>query len=160
MLHSKVIAFWNSEFGRVSYKKGQLNWIFRHFMFLFKYFCILSPILLKFGTGHLQIQAKNLEYCFEKMFSTFDVMPILHGKSAENPWKSSFFTISLCKFSIKSKMDNIFEKQYSRFFAYMCRCSVPNFSKSSPEKRKISENSNFPFFFVRNPTRFANFEML
>ena len=66
----------------------------------------------------------------------FDLMPILHQKILENDNICAFPGFFLCKIGIKSKVDNIFEKKCSRFFAFMYRSYVPNFSQIGLQMQK------------------------
>ena len=109
---SNIIAFWGSEIleGFSQNKGDNLN--FQKFNDFLDYFCILSRIVLKFGTEHLHNGQKsvflNIVY--------FWFMLNLHEKIMNTNDFWSCFAIFSSKIGIKSKADNIW-KVYFRFFA-------------------------------------------
>ena len=101
------------KFGRVSYKKGWIIWIFRYFTF-FELLLHLSTILLKFGT---HICRQKIQGSFFQKYHQLLMLYQLCTK--QKTQKIILFHYFLCKFSKKSKIDNIFEKILWFFCLYM-----------------------------------------
>ena len=92
-------------------------------------------------------------------------MPILHEKISKNDEFWCFSGNFSCKIGIKSKVDNIFQKNAPDFLPlcveamFQILVRFDSKGKTSLKIRKTSENSIFASFFIRNPTNFQNFKM-
>ena len=72
---------------------------------------------------------KSGAFFFEKYCQLLILCQFCTKKSQKMKNFGDFQAFFSCEIGIKSKFDNIFEKNYSRFLAYMCRCSVLNFTE-------------------------------
>ena len=105
---SKVIAIWVSE-RRVSYNKGRWSLIFRYF----KFFCTTFAFCVQYCWNLEQViytSKQKIWIIISKNIVYFWNYANFARKNCRETPKSSFFTIFSCKFSIKSKVNNIFSK--------------------------------------------------
>ena len=101
-------------------KKGWIIWILRYYFAFFNYFCILSPTLLKLGTDHLHIWARNLEYCvfFKNIVNFWCYTNFARQNCIKTPKTVVFHYLSL-QIQHKSKSWKFFEKILQNFWLYM-----------------------------------------